>query len=478
MSKVKLVASILSLLYAVIANAQGNANMFLGTASHLPQKQQVANDCFNEPYWKFNANAAVRSTPVADNQNIYFGTEGGTFYCVNQQTGKSVWKFGSLYPIHTSPALLNDKVFFSDAKQTLYALSKTNGKIIWQTSLGDNKPYEWKFDFFWSSPTISGDNIFIGSGDGNLYSVNSSNGKVLWKFPSTGHIRCSPAVANGKVFFGDMNGYFYAVDSKSGKEAWHYETNALKFVNDSFGFDRKGIVSSPVIIGSKIIFGSRDGYMYNLDTETGKSNWVYNYNVTWVLSSIATDGKTVYAGTSDGQYVNAIDLETGKQVWKTPTSIVWSSPLLINDKLYVGGYDGYLYCLDKNSGARMNTPLKTYGRLQSSPIVSGDKLFVGSDDGFVYALKGGKECKTDGSKFIKYVYYDRDAPRLYFRNGTDLFVRANLASDGFKSIDSKGLEQLFSKEIPADSNVVVVLATNYLPANLVQDGKNSLLRKF
>ena len=462
----------------IICKAQNNTNMFLGTASHVPLKNSFSGDCFNETSWKFNANAAIRSTPVSDNKNIYFGTERGDLFCVDQSTGKPVWKFSSAYPIHTSPALQNGIVFFSDAKQTLYALSASTGKMIWQTFLGENKPYEWKFDFLWSSPTISGNTIFIGSSDHNLYAIQSQTGKVIWKFATTAHIRCAPAVADGKVFFGDMNGYFYALDNTTGKEKWKFETNAIKFVNDSFGFDRKGIVASPVVIGNKIIFGSRDGYMYNLNTETGKSNWVFNYDITWVISSVATDGKAVYAGTSDGSYVNAIDLQTGKELWKSKTNIVWSSPTLVNDKLYVGGYDGFLYCMNKNTGVKMNTPLYTGSRIQSSPVVAGNKLFIGSDDGFMYALKSNGTCKEDKINFSKYVFYERDAPRLYYRNGTDLLLRASLTNTGFRQIDSKVLEELFKRDIPSDSNVVVVLASNFLPASVLQDGKNSLLRKF
>lgn len=452
--------------------------MFLGTAAHIPTTKLVSNDCFDQLSWKFNSGAPVRSTPVNDNNNIYFGNEKGDFFCVDQATAKPRWKFSAEYPIHSSAAIFKGIVFFSDARQSLYALSSSTGKIVWKTSLGENKPYDWKFDFLWSSPTISGDTIFIGSGDGNLYAIQAASGKVFWKYAATTHIRCAPAVFYNKVFFGDMNGHFYALNSQTGKEVWTYETNAVKFINDSFGYDRKGIVASPVIIGNKVVFGARDGFMYNLDAATGKSNWVFDYDITWVISSVATDGKTVFSGTSDGKFVNAIDLETGKELWRTPTSLVWSSPLLINDKLYVGGYDGALYCINKKNGAKFNLPLYTGSRIQGSPVLSGKNIFVGSEDGYVYALESKGACKEEPASFIRYVYYDREAPRLYFRNGTDILLRANLTNSGFRQIDSKGLEEVFKRDIPADSGMVVVLATNYFPPAVLQGEKNSLLRKF
>lgn len=96
----------------------------------------------------------------------------------------------------------------------------------------------------------------------------------------------------------------------------------------------------------------------------------------------------------------------------------------------------------------------------------------------MYALKNNGVCKEDKGNFSKYVFYERDAPRLYYRNGTDLLLRASLNNTGFRQIDSKILEELFKRDIPPDSNVVVVLASNFLPASVLQDGKNSLLRKF
>jgi len=458
--------------------AQSDPAMFLGNALHLPDKNPVKNDCFRHLAWKFNADAAIRSTPVSDDQHIYFGTEGGVFYSLNRSNAVLNWKFNAGSPIHSSPALSNGLVIFSDARQTLYALSATTGRVAWQTPLGKNMPYEWKFDFIWSSPALSGKLIYIGSGDGNLYAVNAQTGKIAWRFDAGSHIRSTPAIANGKVFFGDMNGRFYALDAGTGGLVWTYETNGVKFINDSFGYDRKGIVSSPVVIGDKLVFGSRDGYLYNLDLHKGTANWIFDYHITWIISSVACDGKTVFAGTSDGRYINAIDLQSGKELWRSATNIVWSSPLLINDKLYAGGYDGLLYCIDKFSGKRINSAISTRGRIQSSPVLSGDQLFIGSDDGYLYALVNAESCKPDPVNFNKYVYYDREVPRLYYRNGTDLLLRANLASHGFTPIDSKGLENAMKRDIPADSLMVIVMASNYFPPSIVEGNTESLLRQY
>src|SRR4051794_7973373 len=80
-------------------NAQKLSSMFLGNASHVPNRQHIQNDCFDQLSWKFNAGGAIRSTPVTDDKYIYVGTEKGEFYCIDQLTGKISWKFNTGYPI-------------------------------------------------------------------------------------------------------------------------------------------------------------------------------------------------------------------------------------------------------------------------------------------------------------------------------------------------------------------------------------------
>jgi outer membrane protein assembly factor BamB len=63
---------------------------------------------------------------------------------------------------------------------------------------------------------------------------------------------------NQIVYYGDHNGRFYAVNASTGKRIWMYQTG-----------DR--ILSSPtLVVGTgTVIIGSRDGYVYLLDSENG-----------------------------------------------------------------------------------------------------------------------------------------------------------------------------------------------------------------
>lgn len=68
-----------------------------------------------------------------------------------------------------------------------------------------------------------------------------------------------------------------------------------------------------------------------------------------------------------------------------------SSPLLLNDRIYVTGMGGMLYCIDKDKGQHVNgfefnggRPLKSGFR--SKPVTDGNTIFVGSFDHNLYAV--------------------------------------------------------------------------------------------
>ncbi|MBI3191018.1 PQQ-like beta-propeller repeat protein [archaeon] len=60
-----------------------------------------------------------------------------------------------------------------------------------------------------------------------------------------------------------------------------------------------GISSSPIIADSKIIFGSHDTFIYALDVESGKMIWRFKTNGV-AYADLATYNNLIYAGSQDG----------------------------------------------------------------------------------------------------------------------------------------------------------------------------------
>jgi len=448
-------------------------SMFRNTADHNGNYAAVEG-VFNDLAWKFDAGAPVRSTVAVANGSLYFGSSRGIFYSLNKNSGKINWTFKPGHAVNSSAAYHNGNVFFSDNGQSLYALNASTGKQIWKLKLGTSKDYEWAFDYFYSSPTIIDGQILIGSKDGSVYNVSEKTGKINWTFKTGGIVRSSPAVAGNTVYVGDTEGTFFAIDLNTGKQKWSFEIEGNKLKNENFGFDRRAIIASPVVTGNKVIFGGRDGFLYALDKTSGKQLWRVDHEVSWIISAVAVKDSFVVTGTSDGRFVQAVNLNTGNQIWKFhAVNVVWSSPVLCGDKVYVGSHEGQLYCLDLKTGEKISS-FKAGDIIFSSPVIADNLLYFGSDDGYLYALRPGKFNITP-KQAQKYVFWDQTIPSP--NNGNDIRIKRYLVESDYKVLNQVQLIDRITKKDSA-SNSVIVFATNFFPDEITKGGTASKFRKY
>jgi alcohol dehydrogenase (cytochrome c) len=120
--------------------------------------------------------------------------------------------------------------------------------------------------------------------------------------------------------------YVYALDAKTGAQKWKYEPDipddVLQFA--CCDVDSRGVTFAD----GKIFVGRLDGKLSALDAKTGKELWtavVVDYQQGSVITSpplVVRD--KVITGFGGGEYgargsLNAYDINTGKQVWKTET---------------------------------------------------------------------------------------------------------------------------------------------------------------
>ncbi|MBL7741665.1 MAG: PQQ-binding-like beta-propeller repeat protein [Chitinophagaceae bacterium] len=457
------------------SQAGGKAKMFRDNPAHSSSVSTGADLVYDTKAWRFDAGSPIRSTPLINDNTVFFGTAAGVFIALDKKTSQVKWKYNAGTAIHSSAACEKGKVYFSDNGQTLYCLKELNGQLLWKVKLGEKTAYPWRYDYYYSSPVLHDDKVLIGSEDGCLYALNPQTGKQLWKFKSKGIIRSTAAVYKEAVLFGDTEASLYAVDLKTGKELWQYRINGDTMNNEDYGFDRRAITSSPVIVENKAIFGARDGFLYCINADNGKGLWKMDHYVSWVISTVAVKDSFVVTGTSDGRFVQAVNIETGKEIWKFRTPLaVWSSPLIVDDKVYAGTFDGQLYCIDLRTGQRVSQ-FKVNGKIMSSPVWDGGLLYFGADDGYLYALSGHPDKRQFKGQADRYVYYEPGVS-IYFRGNSDLMTRNYLRSNGYKVIGADSLAYYMSRESVNPS--VFVFATSYFPSSVTENGKNSIIRKY
>ncbi|MFZ4619777.1 MAG: PQQ-binding-like beta-propeller repeat protein [Bacteroidota bacterium] len=426
--------------------------------------------------WRFKTGGAIRSSAVVSNGHVIFGSTDGSVYSLDL-SGKQQWVFRSDGPVSSTPVISNGAVHFISRKNTLYAVSLKAGTQRWKRSLGSALRYDWGFDYYVGSVTIEQNRIYAGSADGNVYCLDLTNGKELWKYRTDCVIRSTPAVDESKLYFGDINGKLYSLDKMSGKQLWVFSTIGDTLHNDTFGFDRKALISSPTVYEGKVFVGSRDGFLYAVDKTSGKELWHYDYNVSWVISTVAVKNDILVTGTSDGRFVHALNTETGKELWRFATqATVWASPIITgNDKIVIPSNDGYVYCLELLSGQEVWRH-KIGPQIFSSVVPYNDLLFFGSDDGYLYSLKTVQVPTVKNRSAKRAVFWMKDPLFQLFKGGMDVAIRDYFIKEGYAFYDETDVKEFLLQRINSDTASVLVFATNYFLPSLTKDtlGSNIL----
>ncbi|MBK7886535.1 MAG: PQQ-binding-like beta-propeller repeat protein [Bacteroidetes bacterium] len=140
-----------------------------------------------------------------------------------------------------------------------------------------------------------------------------------------------------------------------------------------------------------------------------KFSLVWKYNVPQpIFSSVAVSSGSVYFGSLDSCFY-ALDIASGKQLWKFKTTgEIRSTALVENKKIYFISGDGNLYCL--SDSGKLIWKFRTKGEKkvdfadyhQSAAVLKNGLLFFGSGDSCIYAVHAG-----NGS--LKWVFKTGDA---------------------------------------------------------------------
>jgi outer membrane protein assembly factor BamB len=323
------------------------------------------------------------------------------------------WKFHTNGYVISSPAVANGVVYVGSTDGNLYAIELGTGTQKWKFKTEARVA---------SSPALEGGTVYFGSYDGKFYAVDAASGQLKWKFAAPGERRfaakhihgaipegetmpdpfdlylSSPMVYGGAVYFGSGDGNVYALDAASGTLNWKFQTGDV-------------VHASPAIADGTVFVGSWDSYFYAIDAATGKEKWKFKtgedheiYNQVGIQSSAAVVDSVVYFGCRDSN-LYAVDARNGEKKWAYNNKGSWviTSPAVKDGKVYFATSDSALFhAVDAKSGAELFS-LKFTWPIFSSPAIAGDVLYFGSDDGKLRAIdlktqKTAWEFQTEGSK--------------------------------------------------------------------------------
>jgi len=188
---------------------------------------------------------------VVYENKLYVGCTSGKIYALDAETGDLLYQYQTDGKVWGTPAIdaENDTLLVGSYDKTLYALSLNDLSLKWSYTTEGS---------IISTPLVENGIVYFGSFDRNLYALKASDGTLVWKFMGENWFWAKPEILNGVLYAACLDHFVYALNPATGAEVHE-------------AYDLKSPVSSaPAVVANLIVFASREGVVYKIDTTSGE----------------------------------------------------------------------------------------------------------------------------------------------------------------------------------------------------------------
>jgi eukaryotic-like serine/threonine-protein kinase len=159
--------------------------------------------------WTYKTQGAIYSSPTIYGGRCIFGSLDFNVYCLDTSIEplapvnptfipRPIWVTTTGSQVYSSPLADNQIIYIGSNDENLYALNIIDGHQKWKFSTRG---------LIKSSPIVYRGTIYVGSYDKNIYAVDSATGTTKWSFDVNGPIECSPVYDDLNA----MNGFNSAI---------------------------------------------------------------------------------------------------------------------------------------------------------------------------------------------------------------------------------------------------------------------------
>ncbi len=265
-----------------------------------------------------------------DSDILYAGRPNGHFEAFELDNGRKLWSQDEKKALGSQAIRYQDNLIYGSYTGRLFSRHRLTGKLNYVIDLGN--PIE-------STPLVYKDRLFIHLRNHTLMSLDATSGKILWSYKravpyTTTFHRSATAIGHeNKVLIGFADGYLAAFSVDEGILLWELQVGrASKFVD---------VDTRPLYFDGKI----------------------------WAGSSA---GPLVIVSPNDGNLLRAIDLKLGSEL------------VVINNEVYAGGLDGFLYILTPEGSIKKK--IKHAEKGISSVTGWGEFVAISTYDGYLKLL--------------------------------------------------------------------------------------------
>jgi outer membrane protein assembly factor BamB len=396
-----------------------DGKVFVGTNNGKPRDPAIKGTkaalmCFNEADGKFlwqavhevplsdlncmTARYGLWSTPCVQGGRHYYVTPNCKVICAENDTGKAVWHFDLMEKLKVaptnfgdcSPLIVDDLVMIvtgngadedgkvvSPTAPSFVALDKNTGKLAWQSSLPGDKIIAGQ----WSNPTIAvvggKKQVLFPGGDCWLYSFEPATGELIWKCncnPERGtpkadnkfnpYFVATPVVHEGRCYIG-MGVYpgFHPAPPR------YSYLLCLDMAGKGDVSPRSLAAREPDNAGSALLW-SFGGPVEPRPKKGRKAR----FGAT--VSTCAIHDGLLYIAEENG-YVYCLDAQTGQRQWVDDVEAsIWGSPFYADGKVFLGTDDGEVIVYQHGKDLKVLAKIDMGERIHSTPVVANGVLYV------------------------------------------------------------------------------------------------------
>lgn len=277
------------------------------------------------------------------------------------------------------PLLIDDQIFTVDVTGNLVNFNASNGKENWEfetqltaiTGLAGNQQV-----------------ILVSSSDGDIavYDRVENGLEVRWSTRLSGEIRSIPAINGSQVFVRTVAGKLSAISLVDGNIQWTVSRRipALSLTGNS----------SPIVDGNRVIVGFDDGKLAAFDRNNGRTIWEKTISHasgrTEIERLVDIDGDfllkdgIIYVSSYQG-HLAAVQSINGNVIWSRQFSS-YQSIVADDDALYISGDMSHIWSIDRRTGTAFWKQEELHGRKITAPQIIEDKIVIGDFEGYVHWL--------------------------------------------------------------------------------------------
>jgi outer membrane protein assembly factor BamB len=351
--------------------------------------------------------------------------------------------------IASSPLVVDGVAYYMSNRAELMAVDiqgfhddENDGPVKDEKLTGKNDPdIIWKFDMMEeigvfphnlanSSPVAYENLIFVNTSNGqdeshvnipsprapSIIALDRLTGKLVWEDNSVEdrilHGQWStPSVGTIggvlQVVHGQGDGWVRGYEAKTGKKLWEFDTNPKTSV---WPKTRNELISTPVIYENVVYIangqdpehGEGVGHAYAIDatkrgdiTESGRL-WHFD-KIRRSISTAAIKDGLIYLSDFSG-FLHCLDLKTGQPYWTHDMfAAIWSSPMLIDDKVYLGDEDGDITVMQHGKELKVLSEQNMGSSVYSTVVPANGVLYV-MNRNQLYALAEGATYKKPSAQ--------------------------------------------------------------------------------